>query len=64
MHVENNYASGVVTNWSNQNVAINRINVVVNNQTLQIVTGLYLEPGQALKFTNAQIAGSRTKADG
>lgn len=64
IHVGNDHASGYITNRSNQNVTVERINVVVKNQKLQIVAGFYLEPGQAIRFRNARIAGPSTSAYG
>ena len=64
IQVRDNRASGSITNWSNQKVIVDRVNVIAKNQSIQIVASLYLEPGQTIKFRNAQLAGSSTNAWG
>lgn len=64
IQIRNDLASGYIANWSNQNVVVNRINVIIGNHSLQIVADFYLKPGEAIRFKNARIAGPSTSANG
>ena len=57
LRIYGDYASGRVTNLSQQNVSIYRINIVDKNQTAQIVVNLYLKPGQATTLRKAIVLG-------
>lgn len=50
-------ASGYITNLSNQNISVDRINVVIGSKRLQIVSELYLKPGQTASLGDAPVAG-------
>ena len=64
IQIQKNLASGYIANLSNQNVDVERINVVIGNHSLQIVADFYLKPGEAVRFKNARVAGPATDANG
>jgi len=61
LRILGDYASGRITNLSKQNISIERINIVVNDRTAQIVANLYLKPGQSTNLRKALVVGGSVR---